>query len=149
MDATQRLLALEAIRVLKADYFLHTDGKDWQAFKTLFAPGAETDMREATGAYDETLLSHDPDAFADTTAMMLEGVTTAHFGYMPRITFIDDDHAEGIWSMEDWLWVPEGSNLPFTGTMHGWGHYHERYCRIDGRWMFETMRLTRVHLALV
>lgn len=149
MDATQQLLVLEEIRVLKADYFLHTDGKDWEALKTLFAPGAETDMREATDIYDETLLSYDPNAFADNNARMFEGVTTAHFGYMPRITLIDDNHAEGIWSMEDWLWAPEGSNLPFTGTMHGWGHYHERYCCIGGRWLFQAMRLTRVHLALV
>lgn len=148
MNDVQRLTALEAIRVLKADYFLHTDGKDWEALKTLFAPNAETDMREATGTHAESLLSHDPDAFADNNARVLGGVTTAHFGYMPRITFTDDEHAKGIWSMEDWLWVPEGSNLPFTGTMHGWGHYHERYCRIDGHWLFEAMRLTRVHMEL-
>lgn len=149
MDALERLTALEDIRVLKADYFLHTDNKNWPALKTLFAPGAETDFRAAVEPYDERLLSHDPDAFIDNNSQVLAGVTTAHFGYMPRITFVDDDHAEGIWSMEDWLWAPEGSNLPFTGTMHGWGHYYERYCRIDGRWLFEAMQLRRVHMALV
>lgn len=149
MDDTQRLLALEEIRVLKADYFLHTDTKNWSALKTLFAPAAETDFRTEVDPPDERLLTHDPDAFVDNTARLFAGVTTMHFGHMPRIIFTDNDNAQGIWSMEDWLWVPEGSNLPFTGTMHGWGHYHERYRRIGGRWLFDAMRLTRTHTTLL
>lgn len=148
MNDTQRLLALEEIRVLKADYFLHTDSKNWEALKILFAPGAETDFRAAVDPYDEQQLMHDPEAFVANTARVLEGVKSAHFGHMPRITFSSDDNAQGIWSMEDWLWVPEDSQLPFFGTLHGWGHYHERYRRIGERWLFDAIRLTRTHVVV-
>lgn len=147
MSAIERLSAIEDIRVLKADYFLHVDGQNWQALRALFADDAETDFRESVQPHDPSLLLHDADAFVGNIAHVLAGVTTAHFGYMPRIA-VDGDTAEAAWSMEDWLWVPPGSALPFSGTMHGWGHYHDRYRREDGRWRIAATRLTRVRLEL-
>ncbi|HET8613209.1 MAG TPA: nuclear transport factor 2 family protein [Sphingomonas sp.] len=145
MSPVERLEAIEAIHVLKADYFLHTDHQRWDELAALFAPGAETDFREATGQYDPSLLMHDPAAFAANNARVLAGVTTMHIGSMPRIVFEDDDHASAVWSMEDWLWIPAGGVLP-AGAMHGWGHYHDRYVRRDGAWKIAATRLTRTRL---
>lgn len=145
MSGIEELLALEAIRRLKADYFLHTDFQRWEALAALFAPGAETDFRESTGVHDPSLLMHDPEAFAANNARVLAGVRTMHIGSMPHIHIDDPDHANGVWSMEDWLWIPEGGALP-AGIMHGLGHYHDRYVRIDGRWKFAATRLTRVRV---
>jgi len=141
-----RLIALEEIRTLKADYFLHTDLQNWDALERLFVPGAETDFRDSVGGPpDESLLMHDPKAFVSNNARVLAGIKTAHFGYMPRFTFREDGDIEAIWSMEDWLWIPDGAALP-PGTMHGFGHYHDRYTRHEGRWKFATTRLTRIRV---
>ena len=145
MNATDRLCALEDIRVLKARYFLHTDRQEWDQLVTLFTPDAETDFREAVQPHDPSLLMHDVAAFAANTARVLKGVTTAHFGYMPVIVFTGEDEADGTWSMEDWLWIAPGGLLA-AGTMHGWGHYHDRYRRVDGAWKIVATRLTRPRL---
>ena len=148
MSAPDRTADRWAIERLKADYFLHTDLQQWEPLKALFAPGAETDFRNSTGGDDPSLLMHDPVAFADNNARVLAGVTTFHVGSNPRIDFDGADHATAIWSMEDWLWIPAGGVLP-AGTMHGWGHYHDRYVRLAEGWRFEATRLTRVRFDFV
>ncbi len=145
MSPVERLAALEDIRVLKTRYFLHTDRQEWDQLVTLFTPDAETDFREAVQPHDPSLLMHDVTAFAANNARVLGGVTTAHFGYMPLVTFDGDDAAEGTWSMEDWLWIGAGGLLP-PGVMHGWGHYHDRYRRVEGGWKITATRLTRIRL---
>jgi hypothetical protein len=29
-------------------------------------------------------------------------------------------------------------------TLHGYGHYHETYEKLDGEWRIKTMKLTRL-----
>lgn len=44
--------------------------------------------------------------------------------------------------MEDILHTPEDS----VNVVHGFGHYHETYERIDGEWRINTLRLTRLRV---
>ncbi|MEL7210720.1 MAG: nuclear transport factor 2 family protein, partial [Actinomycetota bacterium] len=55
----------------------------------------------------------------------------------PEIT-VDGDEATGIWAMTDLIVFPDGTRLD------GAGHYHERYRRVDGRWLIDRSRLTRL-----
>jgi hypothetical protein len=146
MSPLDRLVAIEDISRTKAEYFRCIDEQDWAGLVRVFTGDAETDMREAVEPHNPDLISHDPQAFAQNNAYVLGGVKTAHFGYMPRIDIIGEDEATGIWSMEDWLWVPAGNPVMPEGRMHGWGHYHDRYKRVDGRWLMSATRLTRVKL---
>ena len=59
---------------------------------------------------------------------------------MPEISFTSPTTAQGIWAMEDIL------QDPVTGinVVHGFGHYHETYQRIDGKWYIKTLQLTRL-----
>ena len=41
-----------------------------------------------------------------------------------EITFVSPTEATGIWSMEDKIKWPDGR------TLHGYGHYHERYRKV-------------------
>jgi hypothetical protein len=43
--------------------------------------------------------------------------------------------------MEDHLWWPEGSPI---ATMHGYGHYHEAYEKVDGEWRITSTTFTRL-----
>lgn len=146
MSPLDRLVAIEDIRRTKAEYFRCIDEQDWDGLVAIFTADAETDMREAVEPHDPDLLSHDPAQFARNNAYVLARVKTAHFGYMPRIDVASQDEATAVWSMEDWLWVPAGNPVMPPGRMHGWGHYHDRYRRVDGRWLIAATRLTRVKL---
>jgi hypothetical protein len=56
----------------------------------------------------------------------------------PLLTESDPTPAKGIWAMQDLLRWPDGREL------HGYGHYHETYERIDGAWRIKTLKLTRL-----
>jgi len=46
---------------------------------------------------------------------------------------------------EDKLRWAEGSDSPIR-ALHGYGHYHETYRKIDGEWRIQSMKLTRLRL---
>lgn len=146
MNPLDTLVAIQAISRTKAEYFRCIDEQDWEGLVRIFTPDAETDMREAVEPHNPDLLDRDPRKFAANNALVLAGVETAHFGYMPRIDVLSEDEATAVWSMEDWLWVPEGNPVMPAGRMHGWGHYHDRYRRVDGRWLISATRLTRIRI---
>lgn len=66
---------------------------------------------------------------------------TVHQGYNPQITIHSATEASGIWPMQDRLRF--GPDSPIT-EIHGFGHYHETYRKIDGQWLIQTNRLTRL-----
>ena len=65
---------------------------------------------------------------------------------MPEIELTSATTARGIWALEDQLWWPEGGPLKH---MHGFGHYHETYEKLNGGqdagWRIKTMTITRLH----
>lgn len=146
MTPLDRLVAIEAVKRCKAEYFRCIDEQDWAGLVANFTPDAVTDMREAVEPHNPDLLSTDPEAFARNNAHVLANVKTAHFGYMPRIDILSDGEARAVWSMEDWLWVPDGHPLLPPGRMHGWGHYEDRYAKVGDRWLMSATRLTRIKL---
>ncbi|MBM68507.1 MAG: DUF4440 domain-containing protein [Haliea sp.] len=145
MTSIEQLVAIEAIRALKARYFRALDGKDWQAFEAVFAPDLVADFRAATGVYDDTLLTHGAAAYVAGLAPVLDQVVTVHHGHTPEITIESPTTAAGVWAMEDKLWPGPGSALPFA-WLHGYGHYHERYVKLDGHWHIQEIRLSRLRV---
>lgn len=145
MDETVRLAACHDIMTLKARYFQTMDRKDWAGLEAVFAPDLVADFRDATPERQDAMLIHGAQPYLAMLAPMLANVTTVHHGHMPDITIEDVDHAHGIWAMEDWLWPDTTSALPFR-WLHGWGHYHETYRRIAGKWTIASIRLTRLRV---
>jgi SnoaL-like domain len=70
-------------------------------------------------------------------------VVTAHHGHMPEIEITSPTTARGIWAMQDFLQMPEGSPLGMK-SMVGWGHYTETYELVGGEWKIKTLVLTRL-----
>ena len=124
---------IEAIRRLKARYFRCLDTKDWAQLETVFAPDVEIDMRGEGGA-----VTHRAAEFVASLEAVLGSATTVHHGHMPEIEITSATTATGIWSMEDMLRWPDGTE------MHGYGHYLETYERVDGEWRIATSTLTRL-----
>lgn len=145
MTEIEKIAAMLEIQALKARYFRTMDNKDWDGLEAVFAPDLVADFRDSTGQHDESQLTHGAAAYVAKLAPILEHIQTIHHGHMPEITIESADRAAGIWAMEDMLWVQESSHLPFK-WLHGHGHYHERYRRIDGAWRIAEVRLTRLRV---
>jgi hypothetical protein len=142
MTDIERIVAIEEIKNLKARYFRCMDTKDWAGFQAVFAPdtiadytreGGDRSRSSATGAANIKKLVKD----------LVAPALTIHHGHMPEIELTSTITARGVWAMEDLIWWPEGSRRK---TLHGFGHYHETYEKIDGRWLIKTLRLTRLRM---
>ena len=141
MDAVEPLAAVEQIKQLKARYFLCMDSKDWDGFAGVFAADAVMDMSGETG--DERGVVRGRSAIVEFVRGAIENVETVHHGHTPEITLTSPTTAGGVWAMEDVLRWPEGGALR---SLHGYGHYHENYERIDGEWFIKTITLTRLRV---
>jgi hypothetical protein len=155
MSPTERLLAIEAIKLLKAQYFRMVDTKDWEGIAGLFAPNAEFTRSGAinvldpwTGAYHPPL-PPEPDVRrgrGEIVKMMraaVEHVRTIHHGYTPEIEILGGGSATGIWAMCD-----EIRDKDYRLVLRGWGHYHETYEKNADRWLIKTARISRIQLLL-
>ena len=140
MTELEKVAATLEIHALKARYFRMMDCKDWAGLEAVFAPELVADFRD-----DQLQLTHGAASYIAKLAPILDQVTTVHHGHMPEITIESPDSARGIWAMEDKLWVQEGSSLPFR-WLHGYGHYHERYVRLDDGWRISEIRLSRLRV---
>jgi uncharacterized protein (TIGR02246 family) len=145
MDAVARLEAVEEIRRLKAAYFRTMDTKDWDGFAAVFAPDAVMDMsgEMRDGTTEGEGITRGNRAIAEFVKGAVDPVTTVHHGHMPEIEILSPTTARGIWAMEDKLRWPEGTPIR---SMHGYGHYHETYEKVDGRWLIKTITLTRLRV---
>jgi len=126
---------LEAIRMLKARYCRTMDTKDWAAMRGLFADDVTIDTVESGG----TVITG-ADAFMAFLVEAIGDVLTVHHCHTPEIQLVSGTEASGVWAMEDMLRFPDGSE------MHGYGHYHETYQKLDGSWRIASSTLTRLRM---
>ena len=139
MDPIERLTAIEEIKQLKARYFRCMDMKDWDGQVAVFTPDVEVDVSGEMGPGENGVI-RGAQEFVTFNRGHIEHVLTVHHGHMPEIEITSDTTATGIWSMEDMLRWPDGSKL------HGYGHYHETYEKIDGQWRIKSTTLTRLRI---
>lgn len=126
---------IEAIKQLKARYFRTMDSKDWQGMRGVFTDDVVVDTTSSGGG-----VVQGADEFMGFLHGVIGDVVTVHHGHMPEIELTSPTTATGIWSMEDMLRWPNGME------MHGYGHYHETYAKVDGRWLIKTTTLTRLRV---
>ena len=131
---------VEAIKQLKARYFRLMDTKDWAGFRALFTPDVRVDVSGDGAGVFEGL-----DVFMAMLEPTLRGVVTVHHGHTPEIEITSPTTATGIWAMEDHLRFPPGGPV---GELHGYGHYHETYVKLDGDWRIKSTKLVRLRLDL-
>jgi SnoaL-like domain len=143
MTDNERLMAIEAIKQLKARYFRCMDTKQWNGWNEVFTADALMDVSEERppGSQEGPLILNGAEKIISTVSKLLEGVVTVHHGHMPEIEVTSDTTARGIWSMEDKLRWPDGKT-----TLHGYGHYHETYEKAGGNWRIKTLKLTRLRV---
>ncbi len=143
------LVAVEEIKALKARYFRCMDTKDWEGFADQFTSNASMDVSGEMRARDGDPGADDAGFIRGRWAITafvrdaIDAVTTVHHGHMPEIDVLSPTRATGVWAMEDMLRWPEGAPIK---AMHGYGHYHETYEKVDGRWRISSLKLTRLRV---
>jgi hypothetical protein len=145
MDLVDRLAADADIRSLKARYFRCLDTKAWTDLEAVFAPDLVADLRDSGVERNEALIVKGAAQYVSQFAPILERIVTVHHGHTPEIEIESATTARGVWAMEDKLWAQEGAPAPFR-WMHGYGHYHETYVRLEAGWRIQTLRLTRLRV---
>src|SRR5690242_12630202 len=126
---------IEAIKQLKARYFRTMDTKDWDGMRAVFTDDLVVNTTSSGGG-----VVTGADEFMKFLRSMIGDVVTVHHGHMPEIELTSPTSATGVWSMEDMLRWPNGTE------MHGYGHYHETYEKREGTWRIKTTTLTRLRV---
>jgi hypothetical protein len=144
----ETLIAIDAIKHLKAAYFRCVDLRQWEEFATIFTDDAVFDVRGALemptpdAEYDEEPIRGSV-AIVDYVRTGLAQLISVHHGHSAELELIDDTNARGSWPMHDMLIAPSG--VPFR-VLRGWGHYWEKYRKVDGHWKIATLRLSRLYV---
>ena len=138
--ATEDIAAHFAIQSLKAQYFRFVDGKDWQRLRALFTKDATLFFPAVQQA---------PLGVDDTLSWIADGIghgVSIHHGHMPEIEILSSTRARGVWAMEDRVfWPADEPSVLGLRSLHGFGHYHEEYRFVDGRWLISALKLVRIH----
>ncbi|HLW69971.1 MAG TPA: nuclear transport factor 2 family protein [Candidatus Binataceae bacterium] len=142
MTDIERLLAIEEIRQVKARYFRCMDMKDWAGFTAVFAPDATVDYTPASADSSDWKAAGAANVVA-LVRSVVERAVSIHHGHMAEVEITSPTAARAIFAMEDLIYWPEGSRYK---TMHGWGHYHETYEKLGGKWLIKTLVLTRLRV---
>lgn len=154
MDASEKLLAIEEIKQLKGRYFRFMDSKEWGNLRTIFCDDATFDARASlsiSGQGEGGRAAESNDWIYEGGDTIIEFIRTAvgtqhsvHHGHCHEIEITSSDEARGVIAMEDQIWNEDFSVL----TLHGCGHYHETYRRVNGAWRIHTSRITRLQVTL-
>lgn len=156
MDQLDRLVAIEAIKNVKARYWYCMDTKDWAGLLAVFTDDAIFDMRadrafhrgergaledlepiEAAVTSGDKGLTIGAEAITNWIREAVETWKTVHHGHAPIIEVDAPDHGTGIWPLMDY--IDDGAS-----ALKGYGHYHEEYLRVGDRWLISKLQLTRI-----
>jgi len=145
MNDIERLIAIEEIKRLKARYFYAFDNKDWAMWREqVFAPHGRLEVPERGFAIEGL------DAMIPWLIEQAADQVSIHHGHTPDIEILSVTTAKGLWAMEDRIWRskehPLGDGIAF---LHGFGHYHETYVKLECGWRIESTRLTRLRVESV
>ena len=135
LDAATTLWEIEAIKQLKARYCRYLDTKRWDDWRQLFTDDFVSDTSQSGGK-----LISGAEEFVSYVRNTLgkPSQPTAHQVHAPEIALTSATTATGVWALEDVVRLGPGVNL------HGRGHYHETYEKVDGQWLIKTSTLTRL-----
>jgi SnoaL-like domain len=143
-DAVERLLHLEAIRLLRPRYCRFVDLKRWDEFEDLFTPDVQVFSNNSVGvAPGKEPVAQSPAELRARVSGITDGASTVHACFNPEIEILGTRLARGIWAMHDVVSHPTKLTMRFTGR----GHYHDEYRLCDdGRWRISKATLTRIRM---
>lgn len=123
MNDLERLIAIDDIKQLKAQYFWYVGSKNSIGLKALFTVDAEV---ETEGR------KRDLNNFMAHIGRQLANRISVHHGHMPIISLDSPNAAKATWAMGDEIWLSPRIEAPqqqryWRGSGHGFG-----FCRDSG-----------------
>ncbi|GIP26148.1 bile-acid 7-alpha-dehydratase [Paenibacillus sp. J23TS9] len=143
MDTIEKLEIIEEISNLKARYARFADEKRWDDLAQLFTPDGSMEFFDVAG--NLTSKRQGREEIQDTIGGNVGSAQPIHHLFSREIEVISPTNARAIWAMEDLIIFPEGDTAKYQ-MMHGFGHYHETYVNVDGKWFINTVKLTRTRM---
>ncbi|MCL2534815.1 MAG: nuclear transport factor 2 family protein [Nocardiaceae bacterium] len=150
LSPAEQLLAIEEIKKVFSARLRVMDTKQWDQYGPLHTEDVVTETwgglpgdKQPT-ANGQSNRASGREHLTNSIRGMLGSsthVTTAHHAHTPEITLTSDTTATGIWAMEDELWWTNGD---VEEHLHGYGHYHEEYRKVEGKWLISYRKLTRL-----
>jgi ketosteroid isomerase-like protein len=121
----------EAIRKLKATYWLSLDRKQYEDFANCFA-------EDATIAAPSGGKVVGRKEILKTLPAMMDALITVHHGHHYDIELTSATTARATWAMYDNLQA-----LGSHASREGFGWYDEEYVKVDGEWKIKFTTLSR------
>ncbi len=156
MSPADQLFAIEAIKQTKARYWRTMDRRLWDEYEKVFADDCVFDIRvsHVEPPIGKMPTADDPDAIPEHHIVgakairhfvetMLTGVRSVHQGHIPEIEILSPTEATAIFPFEDVLDFPAGVS---PRHVHGFGHYHETYRCVQGRWLISALAIYRLRV---
>lgn len=140
LSPVDQLLAIEEIKQRFAARLRIMDTKQWHLYPSVHT----ADMTSESWGAENRVAGID--AVTEGVRRTLDGaipLTSVHHGHTPEITLTSNTTATGIWAMEDELWW---DNEGTEEHLHGYGHYHEEYRYVNGRWLISFRTLSRIRV---
>jgi hypothetical protein len=134
-DDAATTLAIEFIKQLKARYCRYLDAKDWAAWRSIFTDDFVSDTAEAGG---KLIIGADDFVAFTRNNIGRRSQATVHQVHAPEIELTSATTARGVWALQDVVRFGPGV------TLVGYGHYHETYENIAGKWFIKSSKLTRL-----
>ena len=128
------LVAFNELAQAKARYCRLLDSKDWPALAELLTEDMEFDLSD--GNPDVAPIVGRENVLAAVQASVA-GATTVHQVHAPEIELCGDA-AQVIWAVQERVVWDKGTSLT------AYGHYHDRWVRVDGKWKIAALRLTHL-----
>jgi SnoaL-like domain len=144
VDDIQKLVAIEEISNLKARYVRYADEKKWSQLAELFTPDATFEAFDEQGNLLVKMKGHQ-----EIQVTINDNVGLAqpiHHIFSREIDVTSATTAKAVWSMEDNIMFPAGAEF---SSIRGYGHYHDTYVKIDGKWFIQSLKITRVKMEFI
>jgi hypothetical protein len=128
------LVAYHELAEAKARYCRLLDTKDWASLADLLTADMEFDLSD--GNSDVAPIVGRENVLAAVQSSVA-GAKTVHQIHVPEIDLNGDD-AQVIWAVQERVVWDNGTSLT------AFGHYHDRWVRVDGKWKVAALRLTHL-----
>lgn len=148
----EKLIITDEIRDLMASYVRYADSKDWKSLAALFTPAGSFTPKDVSG--EPLVIMDGREKIAEIIAGSVGGAIAIHHLFSYEVDAFSDKQATGVFAMEDQLirsdeelaTLPSDDKLTAFKTLHGYGHYHGDFIKIDGRWYISKLTQTRIKL---
>lgn len=148
MDNVERLVITEDVRRVMARYVRYADHHRWEDLSGLFTPDGTFTPHKPDGSVWLRMEGRENIASQIGAANGPDDVVIHHL-FTSEVDVESADSARGVWAMEDRTTrsetVEPPADFPYK-SMHGFGHYHARFVKVDGAWYIAELEQTRVRL---